>query len=117
MQNQSSQVRQIMSTAQSELAKSPANDYNTQGNYSHMSLDQLEFNVYTLQQDRMALSIRLDFGGEYVSDGYDCVDFEHYTDGQIKNWTQQIAEIDFKSTVISELIKNRKIAILCQELK
>ena len=117
MQNQLKVVRQLMSTTKSELVKYPTNDYNTKGNYSHMSLDQLEFNLYTLQQDRMALSIRLDFGGEYVSDGHGCVDWEPHTNGEIQHWTQQIAEIDFKSTVISELIKNRKIAILCQELK
>jgi len=106
-----------MSTAQSELATVPASDLNTTGQYSHMSLDQLQFNLYTLQQDGMAIRIRLDIGGEYVSDGYDCVDFEHYTNGQIKHWSNQITEINLKLIVIHELIKNRKIQALCQELK
>lgn len=115
MHNLSSQVRPYMSTAQSELAKSPASDFNITGQYSHMTVEQLEFNFYALQQDAIALRSCVENGGEYVSDGFECVDFEHYSNSQVKCWSEKIMDINLRLIAIHELIFNRKIQALCQE--
>lgn len=57
-----------------------------------MTILSIQQRIEQLEKQKANLEATLAKGGEYVSDGYECVVFEHFQDSEIANLKSQIEE-------------------------